>query len=286
MWRNLALGVGGIALAGCSSPPPFEAPADDVGRPTVAQVVDKIQCEIAEARYDPRNNNPRFNYFLNHTLGLATFDKWVANITLSLTVSDTEGISPTSGLTLTYLNPATSFAFSANPILYQQRSRIYTQTYTLELSKIPRWETCDGLRRWHNFNLEGDLGLKDQIYLGLHTFDSIDVGVYQTAGASPDTFGATVSFDVFKGVDNVGPNWMLAHFQGPAGGVGYLRDDLNKIAVTFAPVSYSPPGTKGGAKAGLASAALSNAADRARQANQQLLLNQSIQELGIQLNRR
>lgn len=47
--------------------PDFDAPKefqDNTAAPTVSQIIDKIQCEIAEARDEPLNNNPEFNAFL------------------------------------------------------------------------------------------------------------------------------------------------------------------------------------------------------------------------------
>jgi hypothetical protein len=75
--------------------------------------------------------------------------------------------------------------------------------------------------------------------MGLHPFDnsSQKINYYkppegQKAG---DTFGATVGFHLYKGVANVGPTWTLLTFKGPTAGVGYQRDDLHQIAITFSP---------------------------------------------------
>lgn len=280
------------ALASCSSMPPFDVPPSKEGRPTVADVVQKIECEVAEARDE--NSSPDFVAYLNNKLNLADFSKWAASVTVSLTVNDTEGLNPNSGLTLTYLEPlsvaGTSFAFGGAVQLYQQRQRIFTQTYTLDLAAISP-KACkrfDG--KLPRINLAGDLGLKDQIYMGLHAFRRDAGSDYSTGGNNPgsggvpDSFGATASFDVYKGLTNVGPTWTLVHFMGPVGGAGYQRDDLDKIAITFVPVAYqSPP--QGGlnvTRAWLATqhASFSAALNAARIANQQLVQTQAIQQLG------
>jgi hypothetical protein len=283
-----------VAVSGCTSMPPFLVPEDAQQGPTVAQVVDKVECEIAEAR-NAADADPKLVATLN-SLQLAEFGQWAASATLSLTVSDTEGLSPTSGLSLSYIDPlktaGQSFMFGANALLYQQRSRIFTQTYTINIANLPKGETCERVnKKWDGFNLAGDLGLRSQIYLGLHAFASSDASTYIPASVksgSPDSFGATASFDVFKGITGLGPTWTLTHFKGVGGGLGYQRDDLNKIAITFAPAKYvaRPHGLEADLKAYGArrAAATSNAIEAARQANAQLVTTQAIQQLSQALS--
>lgn len=286
--------------------PPFDVPENDRDLPTVAHVVDKIECELAEARDDPANI--ALSGYL-HGLNLADFGQWAASVTLSLTVNDTGGLSPTSGLSLAYLQPYRAspqgLVLGGNAFLYQQRQRIFTQTYTIAINSIPPNENCERLRaKRDNFNLEGDLGLRDQIGIGLRAFSTSRASTYIPATVktgSPDSFGGTVSFDVFKGITSLGPTWTLSTFKGVGGGLGYQRDDLNKIAITFAPAKYvGPPPTPPvrGADEKEYSAmfkeykaklqeyhakfygAQSQALEAARQANAQLVTTQSIQQLG------
>jgi hypothetical protein len=290
------------SLAGCSSMPPFDAPESRNGPPTVSDVIAKIECEVAQARYAPENNNPEFLAYLHNTLNLADFSQWAASVTLSLTVNDTEGLTPTGGLTLTYLDPlsipGTTFAFGASPQLYQTRQRIFTQTYTLDMTSLPT-NACEKFEgKFPKINLAGDLGLRDQIYMGLHAFRRDDASDYSTGdttnpasiGGIPDNFGATASFDVFKGLTNVGPTWTLTRFMGPVGGLGYQRDDLDKMAITFVPVAYGKPthSTSAQAHALFATQYQTRAAavGAAQRANQQLVTTQAIQELGQILSTR
>jgi hypothetical protein len=60
--------------------PPFDVPAKQENRPTVSNVIDKIECEIAEARDDPANNDPAFLKYLNETLNIASFDQWGSSV--------------------------------------------------------------------------------------------------------------------------------------------------------------------------------------------------------------
>jgi hypothetical protein len=257
----LALSALSFAVAGCAVAP-FDAPVGEkYGYPKVNQVLDKIQCEIAEARDDPIINSHNVEVRL-HKENLKPFGQWVANIILTLTVNDTEGLMPTnSGLALSVIDPLkvanTSFGFGGSVILYQQRSRTFTETYSLQIESIPP-ETCATIRRrWHNFNLEGDLGLRELIYTGLHSFDKSDVATFESSqtgfasdgssddsddgtqkAGSQDGFGGTVSFDIFKGLSGVGPTWTLVKAK-TSGGVGLQRDDLHKIVITFVPVALS-----------------------------------------------
>lgn len=239
----LLLFLFGVAVSGCSSVPPFDAPEDLTGVPTVSQVIDKINCEILEARDDPANDNKQFNQFLIETLRIQEFKYWQASVTLTLTVNDTVGLYPSStGVTLSYIDPlriaGTSFMFSGSVMLYQSRARTYTQQYSIDISKINP-ENCG--KDWHRrFNLEGDLGIRDQIAMGLHSFEQTERGaMFGTSAKSPDNIGGTVSFHIYKGVTGLGPNWTIVHFKGPVGGVGYNRDDLHQIAFTIVPVAVA-----------------------------------------------
>jgi hypothetical protein len=173
---------------------------------------------------------------------LRPFKYWVANVSLGLTVTSTEGTFPnSSGLTLAVIDPLklanNSFGFGANPVLYQQRQRLFTLDYTVEIEKIDPSHCAT--KHWHAFNLEGDLGLRDQIYTGLHSIIRSEADELDTSktGSTPDSFGGTVSFEVFKGIESGGPVFTLTRFKGPTGGLGILREDKHSVAVTFVPVS-------------------------------------------------
>jgi hypothetical protein len=239
---SIAIGTIGLALAGCASMPSFDAPDDEHNRPTVSTIVDEIQCEIAEARDAVENADTR------QLRDFEPFRQWTAAVTLTLTVDDSIGTA-TGGLPISFINTLSktaTFAFNLNPTLYQLRTRTYTQNYTINISAIPSYSRCRELMRASNgFNLEGDLGLKDQIYMGLHPFKKSQHGADYYASATQtidhpaaktaDTFGGTIFFNVFYGVSNVGPTWTLATFKGPTAGLGYVRNDLHQIVITFAP---------------------------------------------------
>jgi hypothetical protein len=229
-----------LGLSGCASMPPFDAPVDANNRPTVATIIDKVQCEIAEARDAAEKENSPLPYF-------KPFGQWTAAVTLTLTVDD-DGGTPTAGIPLSFITPlpkTTTFAVGFSPTIYQLRTRTYTQTYTISIASIPHGFNCKDIS--NSFNLTGDLGLKEQIYMGLHAFNKSQDGAsyYAVGSGTPppgqvsaktaDTFGATVFFHLYYGVTGIGPTWTLRTFKGPSAGVGYVRDDLHQIVITFAP---------------------------------------------------
>jgi hypothetical protein len=55
--------------------PPFDAPPDGAYGPTVSDIVQKIECEVAAARDE--NDTPAFRAYLRD-LGLADFSQWAA----------------------------------------------------------------------------------------------------------------------------------------------------------------------------------------------------------------
>lgn len=236
--QSLFCSVVSLILAACSSTPDFDisreqtagsSNPDDASRPTVSHIVRKIECEIYLARQDFVNRNVN---------GIPEFDRWVGNVLLTLQVDDTAGLTPiSSGLPLAFINPlsvsGTSFAFGVNLNLYQTRSRTYSQQYTIYVKDIKK-DSCEDRRV--AVNLEGDLGLKDNIYMGIHSFSDGEGSRYKVSESKPDSFGGTVSFLVSKGITNLGPLWTLRLFKGPGpGGLGYNRMDTNKIVFTFVP---------------------------------------------------
>ena len=247
MLRGLSAAALVMILGACSSFPPYDAPIDHQGYPTVNQVVDKIQCEIAEARDSPTINSSNAKRRLEEK-GVEPFDDWVAAVTLTLTVINTEGLSPSSGgVALAFIDPlklaSNSFGFGGSIILNQQRTRTFTENYTLEIEHIPPNETCDNIgKRWHNFNLEGDLGLKENIHAALHSFDRSDAAdTYGPESAGTEgAFSATLEFDISKGLTVAGPTWTLTQFKA-SGGIGYQREDLHKLVITFVPKNCPVP---------------------------------------------
>ena len=194
-----------------------------------------MTCEIAEAKDAiAQEGDPPLP-------GFKPFSSWTAAATLTLTVDDTLG-TVTNGLPISFIDIVSkveTFTFGLNPTLYQNRSRTYAQSYSIDISKIPPAPQCyEMLRSAGTSNLEGDLGSKDQILMGLRAFAKSHFGATYYAQASgsgtapppptngeppaktADTFSLTDYFKVYYGVNSVGPTWTLTTFHGPTAGVG------------------------------------------------------------------
>jgi hypothetical protein len=249
MFKKTAALAGSLLISGCASMPDFDTPKDGEHGPTVSTVVDEIDCEISEANQKIKLSP------LNGMKDYEPFDKWTAAVGLTLTVDDSVGTA-NSGLPISYLttlSKAATYTFGFNPTLYQLRTRTYVESYTVDIARLPAPDVCrQNLKASSGFNLEGDLGLPDQIYLGLHSFSDDHRGAnyfaaltgtitHPTVAKMADTFGATVFFNVFYGVNNVGPTWTLNYIKGPTSGVGYVRNDIHQAIVTFAPVAKAVP---------------------------------------------
>jgi hypothetical protein len=117
-WGSSAkIGCVAVFLTGCSSMPPFDTPVDENNRPTVSTIIEKISCEIAEAK-DTIALEP------DPLLGYQPFKSWTAAATLTLTVDDTLGTA-TAGLPISFIDVVSkveTFAFGLSPTWYQNRS--------------------------------------------------------------------------------------------------------------------------------------------------------------------
>ncbi len=293
-----------IGLSGCSYQP-LDTPNDKDGYgPSVAQVVDKIQCEISEGRNlalsEASAKAARKQPVLDSADKVPGFDKWTAAVNISLTVNDTGGLSPLGGVGLTRIDPiksavstSLSRTIGGSIVLYQQRQHIFTQSYTIDISKIPLTQSCADKKDWHrSFNLEGELGIREAIGMGLRSLDTDDAARYDMS-SKPDNFGMTTSFDVYKGITSAGPSWVLVHLKGPLGGLGYTTDQLNKVAISFVPPSPprpTPAATKSGAKAVPQQPKAMTDAKTQTQGNaigalNTILLNSAIQQLNQSINK-
>jgi hypothetical protein len=274
-------------LSGCSGVASFDAPVDANGRPTVAQIVDRVQCEIVDAihLYNEKTRNSL------HQAGAEELSKWAASVELDLTVNDTGGISPSSGLALSFLQPlkqAGSFALGGTIIANQTRQRIFQQKYDIALSALGKAKGCAELETvWHNYNLEGDLGIAEVVGTGLGAFDDDDKVL---ASKATNTISTTISFDVFLGATNFGPIWSLRYFKnGP--GLGFNFDHQHKLIISFAPTPYPPPPknattpTGKGGKPPTASMSVMSARDRAAAATSAMSITSTLQSLQQSLSR-
>ena len=143
------------------------------------------------------------------------------------------GLQPTLTFIVPLRLPGTSFSFLATAQLSGSRQRIYTQTYSIDISKVSA-ATCN--REWERFDLQGELGRNEIVDMELHALGS-DATAYNPVnnGKATDLIAGTVQFVLTRNVSSVGPMWTLVHFKGPGGLFGASRVNTHKISIAFAP---------------------------------------------------
>jgi hypothetical protein len=270
-FASSAVVIAATCLGSCSSVANFDLPNGYKGV-TVRQIVDKIDCEISVAK----NDNDQLRLKLDDPRNL---NNWIAAVILTLQVDDGTGLQPT----LTFIDPlrvaGTSFSFMATAQLSGSRQRVYTQTYSIDVSKVTS-DSCN--RDWERFDLQGDLGIKEIAYMGLHALGSEATAYNATKdGKATDSIAGTIQFVLTKNVSSVGPMWTLVHFKGPGGLFGASRVNTHKIAIAFAPNKRVPGG--GRMARALALTLPGGAGDVARAAAANANLNATISTLSTSL---
>jgi hypothetical protein len=222
------------ACSGCAVPH-FDVPVDTAGQPTVATIVQRIQCELRDiVRDDPPNTGDAF-----HRNFLMDGDYDVA-VSLSLEVNDTGGLAPT----LSYMHPLSkvaSFMFGGTATLSESRDHNFTENVQLSVRRIyTEWKK--GINRHDcppaDTNLAGTLGIKEFVAMAALTPQLAEDRPPPTPtdkNPAPKTaFGGSIQFLVTKSVTALGPTWSLVHFKGP-GGLGSLSEvNTDKITLAFA----------------------------------------------------
>jgi hypothetical protein len=190
--RSVALLVA-ASLCGCVGVAPL-----NVDGPTVAQIVDEVQCEILDAsRLHPRLKK----------------ENWAAAVDLSLQVDDNAGLTPTVSFISPLVTEGTSFAFGASATLRATRQHIYAESLDIPINAI-KARRCP--TQVETFGLTGTLGIVETVEMGLGSIGHDDVAKFK----SDKAFGKTIQFVVTKNLNAVGPTWTLTRFVGPGGLAG------------------------------------------------------------------
>jgi hypothetical protein len=222
--------------------------------PTVNDIVKHIQCEFADAQtaFPKLKDN-----------------QYVVSATLTLDVTNTEGLSPS----LSYISPlavtGTAFTSTVGGQLIGTQHRNISKTFTLDLEEeISEEHKTACQNRKLTSGIQGDLGLGEIISAGLQqsTEDEYYFVFPKTTTGNPPvtkialpTFGSTIDFTVVYGLSGAGPNWTLTHFRGPGGLVGLTRSNKDTLVVSFSPACPNPNGcVKPGDKANRSSLPVSD----------------------------
>jgi hypothetical protein len=218
---------GAAVCAGCAVPH-LDVPVDSAGQPTVATIVERIQCELRDMVRDDKGDDDVTSF---HRLFLLNGD-YDVEIVLSVEVNDTGGLAPNLSY-LTPLSATTSFLFNVNGTLSESRDHNFTENLQLSVRSIyTDWKS--GLNPHDcpvaNTNLAGVLGLKDFVAMAALT---PNLDQKQTLSGT-GVFGGSIDFVVTKNLSALGPTWTLVHFTGP-GPLGSLSEvNTDKITVGFA----------------------------------------------------
>ena len=217
-------GAGILAVVGgCSGVPQLDVPSGL----TVAHIIDKIQCEVWEARRTHKGLRDK---------------QWTVVANLTLQVDDSVGLTPTVSFIHPFATAGTSFTFGASAALKGARQRIYVEQVEILVNDVKE-RSCRSAK--DDFSLTGNLGIVETVGLAMRSLDPNDAARFMP-DADKDAFGQTIQFAVTKNVSAVGPTWTLVHFTGPGGLFGAERIDTHRLIIAFAPVVAPASAKKGG----------------------------------------
>ncbi|KAE8756111.1 hypothetical protein FSO04_30880 [Paraburkholderia madseniana] len=268
-WLVLASTI--TLLCGCSTLPKFDSPfIPEKVSPKVSDVLDEIQCEVLISVNKAKDSN-------SPLAGLQD-GQYVANINLTLDVTDNQGVNPS----LSYIDPlaatGTNFTAALSGQVSGQQHRNFNVTFTLLFDKnTPTEQSLKECQNQSNGSgLKGSLGIEEIISTGLkyetgfayqneypYKIPAIAVGTASlpndplTGGAAlAPNFGSTVDFTLIYGLGG-GPNWTLTHFAGlnPASGglLSFLRTNKDTLVISIARVvPTAAPGAAAQSAASLA----------------------------------
>ena len=237
------LAAAAFGLSGCTG----VLALDIAGPITVADIIDRIQCEASLAV----QNNPRYRK-----------EHWGGAADLYLTVDDNAGFTPS----LTYIEPlataGTQWTLGASGTVRRSRQRVYNESIVFAMDKV-NGSTCD--KPHQAYDLAGDLGIVETLEIAAHSFDNKD----EVKFAEKEAVGQTIQFVLTRNIAG-GPTWTLTHFVGAGPIAGAERVDTHKLIVSFAPGATKTVVVENGKKKTIVTgsgigAAVSN--------NQKLLLN-------------
>jgi hypothetical protein len=275
-------------LDGCSTIPRFQdkITGEKKAAPRVTDITHEIQCEILSAMETSRNYYREDQAVkAKDTKGKALADlyapkrAWVANVNLTLDVTDDEGVNPS----LTYLShslsiaPGTNLSIDLSGQFSEEQHRNVNVQFTLLFTDVSDTVgKCDASHN-HESELRGNLGIEEIIETGLPFAIGVTkdpylmqaLGVAASAGltdpltgapALAPSFGSTVDFTIIYGLGG-SPTWTLKHFNFPAPASGSLLTSLrthkDTLVLSFAQVAPNQP-NHAAAVGGAGKAALDN----------------------------
>jgi hypothetical protein len=214
--------------SGCAVPH-YDVPYDKAGQPTVASIVARVQCEIRDMVRDYRPSDPTTfnrNFLLDGDYDL--------EVSLSLDVNDTGGLTPS----LSYVTPlaaaATSLTIAGSANVSGSREHNFTENIQLSTRKIYLdWKygidphECPLVADTY---LAGTLGIVDMVAMANSTADLDESRKLTDAGV----FGGSIQFVVTKKITATGATWMLVRFNSVSALADLSEVNTDKITLAFA----------------------------------------------------
>jgi hypothetical protein len=258
-WPVLAGAVS--TLCACQTLPHFTDVATPQGVvPRVSDITDQVQCEILrsiqKSAIDPKG-----------PLGGLQDLEYVANVSLTLEVTDNEGVNPS----LSYIDPfrtaGNNFTALLNGQINGTQHRLINVTFTLDFDKNTKDDGKCNPDNQHS-GLRGNLGIEEIMATGLRyttgcrrkenegcldpegspykipAIGALDlrklVDPLTGAPTLAPSFGSSVDFTLVYGVGG-GPNWTLTRFVGlnPPGAslLNFTRTSKDTLILAVAAVS-------------------------------------------------
>jgi hypothetical protein len=249
-----------LAESSCATLPTFDSTLSPqkIG-PKVSDIIDDVQCEILSSVHNGKNDPSLFG----------DGAEYVANVNLTLDVTDDNGINSSLAYVLPY-GASTGFMGAITPQISGVQHRNFNETFTLVFSKnTPINAMCNDSDK--GIGIKGNLGLAEIISTGLpystgykygsnypYLAPAINVNTYlygndplTNSSALVPAFGSTVDFTLVYGIGGA-PNWTITHFSGPSpsgGGslISLMRTSKDTLVVSFARVqpANGQSGTEG-----------------------------------------
>jgi hypothetical protein len=213
-----------LCLTACVSVPSMDLATGAEGEapPASVRIVNQIACEISEA--------PGFSELKSRGYAISAV--------VPMKVKDKTAATPSVSFIDLFGRSGNSYTSTVGGELGRARTRIFTQTFTLDAAAIG----CDNRipRRF-----QGSLGLGEVIATGLYelpggmTFVALDAGASSEAAPPPAqpyrSFASTIEFEVTRSATG-GPQWVRPLFKEPGAGSGLFglsRVDTDTLAISF-----------------------------------------------------
>lgn len=218
-------------LSGCGSLPPLDLAAHDgpeTHTPTVKEVVEHIQCEMATAM-DRVAEYP--------VLEKLRYYRYVASATLTVDAVHNQDFNAAFGFPVP-LSPTTSRSMALGGVFSGQQHRQITVNFSVDVVKLAEHKASCG----EHTSIKGDLALLGIMYDGVSTvtetntkYAHIKQDDKKPVPQGYGVFTSVVDFTITGGL-NGGPNWTLTKFKGPGDKLlGFKRTAYDKLLISFAP---------------------------------------------------